>query len=282
MTRTYSPQANGLIERSNKDIRKIIRAFMANNENRTWYNILSKVEENKNQIYHSAIGTFPDNVWTPTEKPIKLRDDLPADELRLNARQNKQTLQIKARNRILKKVKKDIAGFKDTQLNVGDFVRIQMTSISSNLRALAKADRTKQITIRYSPIIFRISKKIVPKQGLLERNRYFVEDLQGRPLLVKRLTNREGNSDIYTKKQFYSNELLHIPTDVNGTQMTLKKALKLNGVKPNQNDLTVLEEEEGNEGVPRQGAILVEQSGDNNTAPPPRRVTRQQNNESFL
>ena len=30
--------------------------------------------------------------------------------------------------------------------------------------------------------------------------------------------------------------------------MTLKKALKLNGVKPNQNDLTVLEEEEGNDG----------------------------------
>ena len=114
---------------------------------------------------------------------------------------------------------KEIAKFKDTQLNVGDFVSIQMTSIFSNLRRIVKADRTKQVMIRYTPFTFRISKKITPKQGVLERNRYMVEDLQGRPLYVKRLTNREGDSNVHKVKQFYSNELLHIPTDVNGTQL---------------------------------------------------------------
>ena len=270
LTRTYSPQANGLIERSNRDIRKIIRAYMTDNENRIWFNLLPKVENNKNQIFHSVLNTFPDNVWTPTTEPIKLRDDLPSDELRTNLRQNKRTIQIKARNRILKKVKKEIAKFKDTQLNVGDFVRIQMTSISSNLRRIVKADRTKQVMIRYTPIIFRISKKITPKQGVLERNRYMVEDLQGRPLCVKRLTNREGDSNVYTVKQFYSNELLHIPTDVNGTQMTLKKAIELNGVKINQNDLTLLKPDEENN-IPKQGAILI---NDLSPAPVPRRSSR--------
>ena len=38
---------------------------------------------------------------------------------------------------------------------------------------------------------------------------------------------------------------MHIPTDVNGTQMTLKKAIQLNGVKTNQNDLTLLKPDEG-------------------------------------
>ena len=86
---------------------------MTDNENRIWFNLLPKVENNKNQIFHSVLNTFPDNVWTPTTEPIKLRDDLPSDELRTNLRQNKRTIQIKARNRILKKVKKEIAKFKD-------------------------------------------------------------------------------------------------------------------------------------------------------------------------
>ena len=53
-------------------------------------------------------------------------------------------MQIKARNNVLKKVKTDIKRFKDKELEVGDFVRIKMTAISSNLRAIEKEQKTKQ------------------------------------------------------------------------------------------------------------------------------------------
>ena len=62
---------------------------MTDNENRVWYNLLPKIEKNKNQIFHSVLNTFLDNVQTPTTDPIKLRDDLPSDELRTNLCQNK-------------------------------------------------------------------------------------------------------------------------------------------------------------------------------------------------
>ena len=110
---------------------------------------------------------------------------------------------------------------------------------------------TKQTIIRWTPMIFRVVKKVTPKEATLERSRYFVVDLQGRYLYVKRQTNRAGNSDVYTKKQFYQSDLLHIPSDENNTTMTLKKAMKLNGVEPNLNDLTFLNEVD-DDNVPRQ------------------------------
>jgi hypothetical protein len=50
-TRSYSPEANGVVERSNKDIRKILRAYLIENNNLQWYNILDEIEENKNNSY---------------------------------------------------------------------------------------------------------------------------------------------------------------------------------------------------------------------------------------
>jgi hypothetical protein len=160
-------------------------------------------------------------------------------------------LKIRARNNVLEKVKADIKRFKEKELKVGDFVRIRMTAISTNLRKLEKKDQSKQIIIRYSPMIFRVVKKVTPRETTLERSRFFVADLRGRQLYVKRQTNREGNSDIYTKKQFYQSDLLQVSSDENGTSMTIKNAMKLSGVEPNLNDLTFLNEAD-NDNVPRQ------------------------------
>ena len=244
LTRTYAPQANAICERANREVRKIIRAYMAKNKNKMWFSLLPDVEENKNNTYHSLIKTYSDNIWTNSREPIKLRDDLPVEELRLNRKKSKRIMQIKARNNVLKKVKTDIKRFKDKELEVGDFVRIKMTAISSNLRAIEKEQKTKQIVIRYTPTIFRIKKKITPRKGLLERSRYIVEDLNGRVLYVKRLTNRAGDSDKFTPKQFYTSDLLLIPNSINDTTLTLEQAIKLSGVEPNQNDLTFNDPEE--------------------------------------
>jgi hypothetical protein len=282
LTRTYSPMANGVTERANREVRKIIRAYMAKNGNNVWYDILRNVEENKNQTYHSLMKTFPDNVWEQTRDPIHEENDISDEDedlLASNSRRNKQISQIKARDNVKKRVQFDLKRFKDSELIVGDFVRVKMTAISSNLRSLEKADKTKQIVIRYSPMIFKITKKITPRQGTLERSRYFVSDLQGRPLYVKRLTNRTGNSDVYTKKQFYSNDLLLIPSNKNGTKLTLEKAMKLNGVEPNLNDLTFITPDAEKTVRPRQKRrkppVVVVDAGENPDLP--RRTLRNVN-----
>jgi IS30 family transposase len=46
-TRSYSPEANGIVERANKEIRKIMRTFFVRNNNKVWYNILDKIQDNK-------------------------------------------------------------------------------------------------------------------------------------------------------------------------------------------------------------------------------------------
>jgi hypothetical protein len=256
VTRTYAPQANGIVERMNRSVRKLLRAYFAKNENKVWYNLLPNIEENKNGTYHSVIKTTPQKIWTPNKQHLRTSDDFSDEEIL-----NEDKLKVKARNNVLKKVKADIKRFKDKELNIGDFVRIKMTAISSNLRRLEKNDMTKQTIIRWTPMIFRVVKKVTPKEATLERSRYFVVDLQGRYLYVKRQTNRAGNSDVYTKKQFYQSDLLHIPSDENNTTMTLKKAMKLNGVEPNLNDLTFLNEVD-DDNVPRQEQPRKRKGGD--------------------
>eukprot|EP01039_Chlorochromonas_danica_P017269 gene17269-20549_t len=71
-TRSYSPEANGVVERMNKEIRKIIRAFFVRNGNKVWYNILDKVEMNKNETFNSSVGNAPVNIWSADKNEGRL------------------------------------------------------------------------------------------------------------------------------------------------------------------------------------------------------------------
>ena len=239
--RAYSPEANGIVERANREVRKLLRAFMAKNNKLVWIDLLSKVESNKNNTYHGLIKTNSNAVWTPDKRQIRIlnvNDELD-DE---NVNENLEKQKLKARNNVLKKVKTDIKRFKDTELEVGDLVRVKMTTISNNLRRLEKEGQSKQMVIRYTPLIFEITKKIIPKKGFLERERYYIRDIEnGRPLYVKSATG------LLHLKQFYASDLLKVPTDKNETGLTLLDAFKLNKVEPNRNDLYFLQ---GDEAVP--------------------------------
>ena len=49
LSRSYSPTENGLVERVNQDIRKILRAYFVENKSLRWSSILHEVENNKNE-----------------------------------------------------------------------------------------------------------------------------------------------------------------------------------------------------------------------------------------
>jgi hypothetical protein len=212
--RAYSPQANGIVERCNQEIRKLMRNLFLQNENNNWIDHLRKLETTHNSTFTSAINSIPDKIW---KKEKKVEDD--------------DTKALVASNTILKNVKKQIAEYKDDELNVGDKVRIRMDALSNSIKRLVKTGKTKQIVVNYSPLVFKILKKITPRNGLLERSRYICTNSDGTRILV----NKENGK---TPRQFYANVLKKVGKDENDyDDISMEDAINLSGVKTTRNDV---------------------------------------------
>ena len=215
--RAYTPQANGIVERMNQEIRKIMKDISLKNNNVRWTTYLKDIEDNKNNTYNETIKASPKEIWTPDKNKNLLSNN-----------QNKK--QIIAQKNIKKQIQNEINKFKNKDdFEKGDEVRIKMSSIFSNIRKLIKQGNTKQLIINYTPDIFIIKKKIIPRQGTLERNRYI-------------LKNKNNNKVVKTPngiiKQFYGSELLFVPpTTPDDNIINMNRALILNKVDTNNNDL---------------------------------------------
>lgn len=218
-TRSYSPEANGVVERMNKEIRKIIKAFFLRNNNKIWNTILDKVEENKNNTFNSTIKNTPNDVWTSDQKEISQRP-LPETFAENNPKLQAKISLIKKAMAKVKKYK-ELDNFKED-----DIVRVKMSSIFSNVRKLVKDGNTKQIVVTYTPELFRVNRVIIPRNKLLERKRYTLENEDGKIVKINNVA-----------KQFYASELLLFEGEDDDIDISMDMALKLNGVQRNANDV---------------------------------------------
>jgi hypothetical protein len=66
---SYSP--NGIVERANKQIRAIMRAFFVCNNNNAWYNILDKIQDNKNNSFNESVKQMPNTIYDTSNKEVK-------------------------------------------------------------------------------------------------------------------------------------------------------------------------------------------------------------------
>ena len=224
--RAYSPEANGIVERANMEIRKLIRSINLENENNNWIDQLRRVEELHNNTHTSSINNIPNKIWNNSKEPIALRQ-IPIH----NRNGNQKEEQIIANQTILRKVKKQIEEFKDDELDVGDKVRIRMDAVSNKIKALVKKGDTKQIVVAYSPVVFKILKKIIPRNGTLERSRYIVGTVDSTLMLV----NKQNGTK---PRQFYANSLKKV--DNNETDyktLSMQEAVQLSGVDLTSNDV---------------------------------------------
>jgi hypothetical protein len=131
----------------------------------------------------------------------------------------------------LRGVKKRIEEFKDDELDVGDKVRVRMDQLSNGIKALVKSGDTKQIVVAYSPVVFRILKKIIPRNGTLERSRYIVGTVDQTRMLVNK---QDGTKP----RQFYANSLRKVDEDeTDYKNMTMQKAVQLSGAELTRNDV---------------------------------------------
>ena len=218
--RAYSPQANGIVERSNKEIRKLLRSIMLENKTTNWVDNLRKVENYKNNTFTSAIDNLPNKIWTPKNQPIDFKLDGDSTQLQ----------QTYAKRTILKNVRKQIDAFKDDELNVGDRVRIRMDQVSNNIRSLVKANEKKKIVVTWSPKIFQVLKKITPRKSTLERSQYVIGNLEGTLMLVNKVSGTKP-------RRFYSNSLKKVDENEKDYDLSMQEAIQLSGVDLNQNDV---------------------------------------------
>ena len=188
--------------------------------NNVWINKVETIEDVHNNTYTSAIKNIPNKIWQNTNEPNE-----PAQLFNRNPQQLEQ---FEAKMEILKNVKKKIREFKDEEFDVGDSVRLRMDEIFKNVKRLVKDGETKNIIVTYSPSIFTIFKKIIPRKGLLERSRYVLQADNGRLLLTK----VGGNP-----RQVYGNVLKKVDSD-DIADINNEDAMRINGVDANENDAT--------------------------------------------
>ena len=213
----YSPNENAIIERSNQEVRKIIRTLMLAENSLKWYDKLDLVEEHRNNAYNETIKTSPSQVWTPDKDKITSRT-LPESIVKDNPK-------LLARVNIVKKALKTIKKYKQIDnYEVGQKVRVKMSAIFNNIRKLLKEKNSKQIVVTYTPEVFTIN-KVIKKNGVLERNKYLIENSEG-----SIVTKSDGKL-----KYFYASDLLAYNGD-GGEPISMKQALKLNKVDTNEND----------------------------------------------
>lgn len=110
----------------------------------------------------------------------------------------------------------------------GDLVRVNMSTIYSQVRALVKANLTKQIVVVHTPQIFRVVHVVKPRNTTLERHRYILENVDTQ----HRISHPNGSPH-----QFYGSDMVQASDEEDDT-LSMATALKLNGCQPTKTDLT--------------------------------------------
>ena len=210
-TRTYSPQANGIVERANKEIRKIIRALMIRYNTNQWKPMIRKVEEIKNSNFHSTIKATP-----------KMINEYDADDEANTEFLNQMYETVK------EDAKKRLEKYKVSDFEIGDKVLVSMSVIYSDFRRKIKAGLKKELVVFYEPRVYIIETILRPRTSL-ERKRYTLR------LINTNMSLRSADSNEYAR--VYASDLK--PCDIDEFDMTTDEALNLNGCKRLATDLKI-------------------------------------------
>lgn len=208
--RTYTPQANGIAERSNREIRKIIKAIFIRHNTNQWYDRIREIEKIKNSTYHSTIKTTPSNVNNYNEDDA---DDY-IEEIY---------------NNVVEDAKTRLNKYKESEYKTGDKVIVSMAIVFSDVRRKMKAGLKKELIVLFMPHVF-IIKSVIQAKNSLERKRYTLKSVNENTYL------RSPNSNEYTR--VYASDLKTV--NVDDFDMTIDEALNLNGCERRATDLRIV------------------------------------------
>lgn len=218
-TLSYSPQSNGLIENFNNQLRKMLREIMIRHNNLVWYNQLDLCCAIKNRQKNSTTKKRPIDIWNNT--PYRANANI--DEVAANIRK-------KARENVLKN--------KTLEMNVGDFVRVKLSQLYSQVRKMVKDGDKKFIVVKYSPEVYQIDKVLKPDHEGYEKLRYTLKTLDGHPLLTQQKMNNPDKPR--EQKRFFASDFQKVSREdvENNTNdgFTIHDALKLNVIRDEETE----------------------------------------------
>ena len=211
---TYTPTQNAIVERSNKDIRKIINSFLVTNNTKRYIDNIDQVQTAKNSAYISTIKAIPKEIWRP-DTTITTQRILPKTMLKP---ENKTELVRYEMTKVAKE-RMDVYKRKD-DYKKDDYVLLKMSTIFSNMRQMIKAGESKKLAVHFAPILFRIE-KVIQSRKPNTRNKYILMNAETGNIVC----DAEGK-----QKHMTANDIAHA-TNNNNFEISLMDALELNGIK---------------------------------------------------
>jgi transposase InsO family protein len=176
-TRTYSPQANGIVEAENKQVRRVLNELLLQHQHTEWFDQLTKVEDLRNNSYHRLLKDTPNNVFNSGDN-------------------------LAVYGNVLANALDRMDKYHDTEFQVGDRVFVAMKTIYSKIREVYKSGHQKLLAVLYHPRILEITK--AGRRNALQRKRYVVTEISGER---RTLCHVKSKKPVYV----YANEL-HIAT----------------------------------------------------------------------
>jgi hypothetical protein len=178
-TLSYSPESNGLVEGTNKKVRKVLREIMIRTNSRNWTRNLQNTANLLNSQTNGTTKRTPDSIWKPGHE---LQGEQDQDVIRLHER------------RIINAVKNN----QNVEFKINDFVRVKRGTLYSSVRKLIKTGDKKNIVVNYSPTVYKITnilRKDKPDRRVgnttieYEKLRYTLSNLDGTLLATQQKMN---------------------------------------------------------------------------------------------
>jgi len=229
-TLPYAPESNGLIENFNKQLRKMLREIFIRTNNLNWVDYLQICCDNKNTQYNKTTKHTPNQLWDPDSFYDNVKNktrELPPSIAKSEA--TPEALRINARNNIKEKAKKQIERNTITELNKGDYVRVKMSALYSELRKEIKAGNKKLINVSYTPEIYKIFKVIDETHPSYERKRYTLKKLDGSPLYTESKVNEMRKTHRY--RRLFASDLLKVDKETDNVAYDNNRAQQLNQIE---------------------------------------------------
>ena len=129
--------------------------------------------------------------------------------------------------------------YKTTEFKADDKVFASSSVMYSAVRDKIKAKKSKDIIVKFTPIIFRASKLIKASDKIVERPRYELREAYYPYRTLCNVKNVENNKKRYTPARIFASDLSACTLTNNRMSISVVEALRMNGVEKRGTDLVL-------------------------------------------
>jgi transposase InsO family protein len=227
LSTSYHPQANGKIERKNREIRKKIKAiFIRRNSNAWTVADLRDVTMNINDQVNRVTGLRAVDLYRtgytpggPLPPKVTLSNQSTAQDLAIHNRHLQEERAVRLTHGAVRR------------FQVNDLVRVNMFSLSSEYRRKIKAhEGTNKFAVHYSPVISRIVRVLPPNGRTRRREMYWITvgQTDGLPPPVGGPTLMMGGPNGVVPREFAGSQLTLAGDTVSVNPKTIPQMDRIN------------------------------------------------------